>query len=133
MALELESEIMREIGLGNHYSWFNGSGSCRGFARAAASKIEPAIEKHHAAGEQIAAPVRALIVLVDDSLRINGSDYSLTKTWQVASDVIRAHIHLAGVDNPHDFASRMERSIRDSYGLNRYSAPSMRHDRWNEK
>lgn len=129
MALPLESEVMRDIGLGNHYNWFNGSGSCGGIARAAAEKIGEAIKRRHRAGEEIAAPVPALIVLVTESLRKNGSDYSLTKTWQVASDVIQTHIHLAHANDAKQMVAQMERSIRDAYGLTAESMPHRRNVR----
>lgn len=46
MAMQLEETIMREIGLGNHYNWFNGSGSCRYIREEAAKKVGEKINAH---------------------------------------------------------------------------------------
>ena len=99
MALQLEETIMREIGLGNNYRWFNGSGSCEYIRHDAASKIAGAIKTHHDNGEEIALPDASLIALVKQvSSHGDDSRYSLTNTWQAASYVIAHHIHIFGVD-----------------------------------
>lgn len=94
MALELESKIMSEIGLGNHYNWYNGSGSCRYIRIEAANKLFGTIQKHHDNGEEIASPENSLINIVKHIAEDGDSDdYILTKTWQAASYVIAEHIH----------------------------------------
>jgi hypothetical protein len=98
MALELEDTIMTEIGLGNHYNWFNGSGSCRYLRIESASRLESTIKKHADAGDKIAQPDNKLInlaIAVAGSLRLD-RDYELTRTWEVCSYIIAAHIHEAG-------------------------------------
>lgn len=94
MALELESKIMDEIGLGNHYNWYNGSGSCRPIRVQAVSKLRDAIKSHHDAGEEIASPNNRLIAF---ARKVAGSsldsNYMLTKAWEVCSYVIASHIH----------------------------------------
>ena len=96
MALELESVIMKEIGLGQHFNWYNGSGSCRGIRQEAANKVTEVIQKYHDAGESIALPDRDLIeTLKQVALFGDTGEYSLTKTWEVASYVIAEHIHQA--------------------------------------
>lgn len=96
MALPTETEIMREIGLGNHYTWFNGSGSCRGIRNAVADRLVSVLRERRAAGEDIAAVNPRLIALVRRAAMTDKGDYVLTTTWQVASDVIRAHLEARG-------------------------------------
>ena len=96
MALELELEIMCEIGLGNHFDTYNGSGSCRYIRGEAANRIANVIQRHHDAGEQIAQPDEDLIATLKRVAEIGDErDTSLTKTWQTASYVIAEHIHQA--------------------------------------
>ena len=99
MALELEETIMREIGLGAHYNYSNGSGSCRYIREKAVRVLPEVIAKYHAEDKTaIAEPDQRLcdtlatIAQVSDS-----SDSSLTKTWEAASYVIAEHIHQANV------------------------------------
>ena len=113
MALELETQIMEEIGLGNHYNWYNGSGSCRYIRNEATNKLFSVIQKHHDNGEEIALPKNNLINTVKHIAEIGDSDnYTLTKTYQVVSYVIAEHIHQAKTsDEERDEAYR---------NLNRY-------------
>lgn len=106
MALELEKEIMQQIGLSNHYMWFNGSGSCGGIRREAAKRLPEAIRKQHVIdASSMAEPDADLIALVRSAAEYGDEDnYVLTMTWQVASDVIRAHMDEVG--NPEAFARR---------------------------
>ena len=69
MAVQLEQEIMMAIGLGNHYSWYNGSGSCGYIAREAIGLLPKAIQKAVDDNKEIAhitlvicegAPIRIL-------------------------------------------------------------------------
>lgn len=99
MAIELESKIMEEIGLGNHYSWYNGSASCRNVRIAAANRLSDAIQKHHNNNEEIAIPEPFLIGILRIVAEEGDSDnYVLTNTWQVASYIIATHIHQAKTD-----------------------------------
>jgi hypothetical protein len=96
MALELETEVMRDIGLGNHYSWFNGSGSCRWIRQEAARKLPDAIKERHEKGESIAEPDEELCATLTRIAQTSDtSEYSLTKTWEAVSYVIAVHIHQA--------------------------------------
>ena len=96
MILELESKIMEEIGLGNHYQWFNGSPSCRSIRIEAANRLSNIIQKHHNNGEEIAPPKTNLFITLMDIAEEGDSDvYVLTKTWQAASYIIAEHIHQA--------------------------------------
>ncbi len=98
IVLELEETIMGEIGLGMPYSWHNGSGSCIHTREEAAKRLPEAITKHNAIdNSKIAPPQAVLTELVARAGRLDKSEYVLTKTWQVASDVIRAHMNLASV------------------------------------
>ena len=96
MALPLEEVVMREIGLGNHYNWYNGSGSCRYIRQKAAEAVTGAIQKHHDAGDEIAPPDDKLIGVMKRIANYGDrSEYSLTNTWIAASYVIAEHIHYA--------------------------------------
>ena len=46
MAVELEQTVMREIGLGANYRWFNGSGSCEYIRREAVDKLANVASKY---------------------------------------------------------------------------------------
>ena len=91
MALELETQIMMEIGFGNHYNWYNGSLSCRGIRIEAVNRLSDKIQIHHDRGEEIAAPNYNLIETLK-RIAEEESEYDLTKTWQAASYVIAAHM-----------------------------------------
>ena len=113
MALELESKIMEEIGLHTHYTWYNGSNSCRYIRIEAANKLISAIQKHHDNGEEIAVPNRRLINLLKHIAENGDSDdFILTKTWQAASYVIAEHIHQAKTSE--------EERVKAYGDLNRY-------------
>jgi len=93
MALELESEIMNEIGFGMPHNWYNGSGSCAYIRRKATKVLGRVIEKYHKEGKEIAMPNASLLeTLADVAEYGDNDDFCLTKTWQAASDIIRAHM-----------------------------------------
>lgn len=97
MAMELESKIMGDIGLAPHFNYFNGSGSCEYIRKQAAEKLEGAI-LDNASGE-IASPNYQVIGVVKRVAQVgDDSRYSLTKTWQAASEAIAAHIHAASLE-----------------------------------
>lgn len=87
MALPEETEIMAEIGLGQHYTWHNGSGGCHGTAVEAARRLPDALEAH---GCELHPE---LLEMVGWAVDREDSIYVLTKTWVAASDVIQAHLH----------------------------------------
>jgi hypothetical protein len=98
MAMELEAKIMGEIGLAQHFNYFNGSGSCEYIRKDAANKLGEAISNNVASGE-IASPNARVIGAVKRVAQIgDDSQDSLTKTWQAASEAIAAHIHAAGLE-----------------------------------
>ncbi len=100
MAFPLESTIMAEIGLGNHYHWYNGSRSCRGRRVEAADKLTGKIQEHHDAGDEIAQPSGILIAMLKRVAKSGEtSSDSLTNTWVSASYVIAEHIHQAHSSN----------------------------------
>ena len=114
MALELESTIMTEIGLGMSYQWANGSGSCEYMRQHAARELPSAIQKHHNAGEKIVKPDSSLMALMEQATHWDEDRYTLTIAWQVASYVIAAHIH-AAYHEPKEqatFLAEQEREIR---------------------
>lgn len=97
MALELETQIMMEIGFGNHYSWYNGSASCRQIQIGAANSLPAKIQIHHDRGEGIAVPNFKLINTLE-RIAAEGDDYNLTRTWEAASYIIVEHVHQANSD-----------------------------------
>jgi len=86
MAVDLESKVMREIGLGNNYQWFNGSGSCGGIRNAAIEKLPSVARKNglSISGEWIAYCKKAS--LVDG---FGDGAYTLTNTWVACSYAIQ--------------------------------------------
>ncbi|MBI4095478.1 MAG: hypothetical protein HY438_01305 [DPANN group archaeon] len=100
MALELESAIMGEIGFHSPPNWYAGSGSCVPIRENAAKRLPGVITKYNTAGQKIVPPQASLIALVARAAQIlDRSEFSLDKTWKVASDVIQAHILFAHVPN----------------------------------
>jgi len=103
MAVELEQAIMREIGLGNHYSWFNGSGSCEYIRREAVNRL-PAIAQGH--GLTISKKWLAQCKTANQVDQVDGNQYSLTNTWITCSYAIQDAIYRkeggdkAGYDPP---------------------------------
>jgi hypothetical protein len=102
MALPLESEVMT------------------GQRWASARKLPDAIKTRHDAGEPIAAPHAPLVKLaLEAAENLDLGEYTLTRTWQVCSEVIAAHIHahgLKGADRTQ-FLARSAATIRHHYGL----------------
>lgn len=99
MAIELEETIMREIGLGNHYSWFNGSGSCGYIRRSAIERLPEVAEKH---GLTIAPVWLAHLKRAERADNINGYDggrYRLTNVWIACSYAIQDATYRAAGDN----------------------------------
>ena len=45
MAIDLEKEIMKKIGLSSHYLFYNGSASCRVIRRNAIRRLTKTVEK----------------------------------------------------------------------------------------
>ena len=92
MAVQLEQEIMMAIGLGNHYSWYNGSGSCGYIAREAIGLLPKAIQKAVDDNKEIAPPMMNLINQLRPLPDKDGK-YGLTDTWVACSYVIQEHIY----------------------------------------
>lgn len=118
MTFPLESQIMEEIGFDSHFNWYNGSGSCEYIRKEAARKLGPAISEHHKNGEEIAAVIPGLIGIVKEIAQYGDSDrYTLTHTWQAASDVISTHIKLHGtpVNKRGEYIRDVEKHLRRTY------------------
>jgi len=115
MAMELEEKVMAAIGLGQHYNWYNGSGSCEYIRKNAANKLAEAMQI-----EGI-TPNNTLVGLVRQAAqKLDDSEYTLTNTWQVASDVIQTHIRAETLPvgkERDEFVARMVNSIAKTYGL----------------
>jgi hypothetical protein len=93
MPLELEKEIMCEIGLGRHYQWHHGSGSCEYTRKQAVEKLPGVIQKYHDEGKEIDLPNEGLIATLKlIAEKGDESRFTLRKTWEATSNVIRAHM-----------------------------------------
>ena len=95
MALPLEQTIMSEIGLGQHYNWFNGSGSCKYIRHQAADAMAGVIQAHADKGEDIVPPDPSLIAEIKRiSRQVDAANqYTLTAVWIAASYTIAAHVN----------------------------------------
>jgi hypothetical protein len=122
MALELETDILLRVGLGRHFNWSNGSGSCGAVRRSAIDKLPVAIQESHTADPSaIAPPYAPLIEVYKDAAQV-GDMYTLTTAWQVASDVIRVHMDVAHLTDEAERIARMDKAVewlRDHYNLHR--------------
>lgn len=95
MAVELEQEIMRAIGLDRHYSCFCGSGSCEYIRREAAKRLPCALQRYHDAGREVEAPNTELCTLLSEVADYGDEEcYTLRNTWCAASYVIQSHLYL---------------------------------------
>jgi hypothetical protein len=89
MAIPEEERIMREIGLGQHYSYFNGSGSCAYIRREAIDNLPTVLKKH---GYKINSGWHRLVMEAD---RVDGADgeSTLTNVWIMCSYAIQDAIY----------------------------------------
>lgn len=94
MAVQLEQDIMREIGLGQHYNYFNSSGSCEYIRKRAARELPDVLRRYRADGKEVAPPNDKLCSLLERVAGSEESRYTLTNTWCAASYVIQAHLYL---------------------------------------
>ncbi len=87
---------MKKIGLDAHYWYFNGWNGCLELRLRASQLLADAIRESHDEGLGIALPDDQIIELFK-RIASEGekNDHTLTNTWQAASTIIRAHIHLA--------------------------------------
>jgi len=90
MAVELEEKVMREIGLGNHYGWFNGSGSCAHIARNAVDKLASAMKEN---GLSLSKKWEKHCRKANQVDQFDGGNYSLTNTWIACSYAIEDGIY----------------------------------------
>ena len=90
MAVELEQTVMREIGLGNHYSWFNGSGSCEYIRRDA---VQHLLEKAATHGLTISPEWLKYCKIALQVDAINSGRWGLTNVWIVCSYAIQDAIY----------------------------------------
>jgi hypothetical protein len=126
MAVELEQQIMREIGLGGHYSWFNGS-DCEYIRNDAAKRLPGILQRYHNEGKEVAAPDKELCDLLSDvARRGDDSRYTLTNTWQAASCVIQAHLYLYHAKDAQQYQEIKENFVGGIRGSHLPSVPRYR-------
>lgn len=113
MAVELEEKVMREIGLGNHYSWFNGSGSCGYIRRDAVANLQEIMAKNGLSLSKAWFSHCTKALNVD---MIDGRNYTLTNTWVACSYAIQDAIYrkeggdgFEPVENWHFWSSEKRR------------------------
>lgn len=100
MTSQLGNKIMAEIGLESHYLDLNGTVTCKYIRVKAAKQLEAAIERNHTFHPKaISEPKQDLIQLVQLISENEAPDSILTKTWEVASEVIGVHIRTASISN----------------------------------
>ncbi len=90
MAVELEQTVMREIGLGSNYNWFNGSGSCEYIRRDAVDKLaKVASNRELVISEKWLKHCR----IANQVDQVDGGKYTLTNTWIACSYAIQDAIY----------------------------------------
>ena len=132
MAVELEEKVMQEIGLGQNYRWYNGSGSCGYIRQNAVDKLQSVAQDHDLSISPKWLERCKESTLVDN---IDGEQYSLTNVWITCSYAIRDAIYRqsgsGGFEPPsldkdwqfwdkeRERVYKMERrsSMRDNYAL----------------
>lgn len=90
MAVKLEQAVMREIGLGNHYSWFNGSGTCKYIRQSAVDKLANVAREH---GLSISSDWLRHCKIANQVDQVDDNQYSLTNTWVACSLAIQDAIY----------------------------------------
>ena len=90
MAVELESKVMKEIGLGQHYSWFNGSGSCRHIRNAAIGNLAQVASAN---GLTVTPEWLAYCRTASQVDNVGGGEYRLTNVWIACSYAIQDAIY----------------------------------------
>jgi hypothetical protein len=130
MAVELEQTIMSEIGLGSHYNYFNGSGSC-GYIRDAAIRKLPGVAKKH--GLSISSAWMQHLEEASQADAFDSNNYSLTNVWVGCSYAIEDAIYRSAGDKGfppsvhefHFFYSEKARAWKNrgsAYKMNRLDA-----------
>lgn len=90
MAMELESKVMEEIGLGQHYSWYNGSGSCQYFRDEAIRRLPEACKKN---GLTVSPKWLAHCQRASLADNVDARNYGLTNVWIACSYAIQDAIY----------------------------------------
>lgn len=95
---ELEARVLDGSGLGSVPGWGNGSGAER-IRHAAAERAGKTIGWLHGQGAKIAPPDTALLAYIAAAAAfLDKEEWDLSRTWQVTSDVARAHIDMGHAD-----------------------------------
>ena len=90
----IETRIMEGSGMGSDPHWGNGWGASR-IRMQAAGRIRQTIEVLRANRVPVAPPDADLLHYIDAAAHfLDKEEWQLSRTWQVASDVARAHIDM---------------------------------------
>ena len=102
MTDSLEDAVMREIGMGSHYTYYNGSGSCQFIREGAVEDLAKAIKNKVKVDID---PEWQKAVECQESKE--DSQYILTKTWVACSYAIQDALYRAtggeGFDVPSEY------------------------------
>lgn len=90
MAMPLESKVMEEIGLGQHYSWYNGSGSCQYTRDEAIRRLPEACTKNGLTVSPAWITHCRRASLAD---QVDARNYGLTNVWVACSYAISDAIY----------------------------------------
>ena len=101
MAVDLEQKVMRQIGLGQHYSWYNGSGSCQYIRDEAIQRLPDAAKEN---GLDVSNAWLAHLRTASQVDSVNSGKYGLTNVWISCSYAVQDAIYRAedgkGYDPP---------------------------------
>jgi len=117
---ELEARILDGSGLGSHPGWGNGPGAdhVRSMAEA---KTHTVLQWLHMEGAPVALPESRLLAYIGAAAKyLDKEPWCLTRTWQVTSDVARAHLYMGRDPSPEARATCIascEKVMESSYGL----------------
>lgn len=91
---DLEARVLDGSGLGSLPGWGNGPGA-ENIRYQAAKRAAKTIQYLHSVGAKIAPPEPRLLRYIEAAAEyLDREEWDLSRTWQVTSDVARAHIDM---------------------------------------
>lgn len=137
MATDLETTLMRKVGLNAHWSYAENS-ECRRIRENVARTLPAVIQQAHTVGLSIALPNERLMTLLT-WVAEEGEAHreTLQSTWEACAVIINTHEHLFFFSDELEIESIVNEAIRDILSLvkqNSRKAPGQRQeddDEWN--